>query len=176
MQSSHDGACATLVKVHLFDSTSGLQVQTASVEGKSFADERHFDFITVRVSSVVNNDATWLALGSLADLIEQIHAQVLKLLTTDHSSLGNQRAVTDKLVDGSLHKVWVGFATTDVSDLAGVLRSLGVGKPLSVGLRALEISALVADRVIIDSDVMLGPTRVVFSTFKVFFCSNIRFL
>jgi len=67
------------VSIHILDGNGWLQVKTTDVLGETLADKRNVNVRAFRVFLVVDEDATRTINSALADCIEEVHSELLKL-------------------------------------------------------------------------------------------------
>ena len=79
MECSNYSAGSIFVSIHILDGNGWLQVKTTGVVGETLADKRNVNIRAFRVSLVVDEDATRTINSALADCIEEVHSELLKL-------------------------------------------------------------------------------------------------
>ena len=87
MECSNYSAGSIFVSIHILDGNGWLQVKTTGVVGETLADKRNVNVRAFRVSLVVNDDATRTINSALADCIEEVHSELLKLFHSQDSDL-----------------------------------------------------------------------------------------
>lgn len=70
LESSNNSAGSTLISVHVFHEACGLDIETTGIISYTLSDECKFNFIRVWVALVMDHNTTWLANGTLANIIK----------------------------------------------------------------------------------------------------------